>query len=273
MSSVGSREEARAARHAAKRTARKPTEPYNTKMHPLLAQKRMTARILGPPAKRQKIPIHDPSEDEDEPDHSKANRRLAKWKASIQELFEVPETVLGSVGMYSTTWFRQISFIRKEVKERIKECDPDAQQKFAFTVSSLLGTLLFFLLFKIFHAVFLARRFFDPPLSQSRAFAFAYCISYLLSVVWQHVLNRTFVFPENNEDSFFDSLLSTYLVYGISLLLASLLSIILITIIQINPGLVFWLTLPLNGVSNFYLLRRCFNSPNHVAKQSVITVL
>lgn len=209
----------------------------------------------------------------DEPDNSKTKRRFVKWSKSLQDNFVTPlsPSINTVVASYSTA-FKQLSVIKKELKWA-RDLDPDTRQKLSFLFSSFIGTGILCSMFKLLTVLLTSNRFFVRPLSPSKAFAVSYYISYLFSVLLQHMLNRWIVF-ESNEESFLDSLFSTYVVYGFSMLLTSVISMGLITLGKMNSSSAFWLTLPINGVSNFYLLRRCRSVGNqHSQINSVITVV
>jgi len=257
------------------------------KVHPLLAHQRlykahMRSQLLDSPKLSNKLPLEDPDDLPDEPDNSKAKRRLAKWTKSFQKLFVLSPSISTVVTSYSTV-SKHVNLLRKLVKQ-FQERNRDTRcyscwmsfgcrQKCAFLLSSLIGTAILYSMFQLQFAIFTSQHFFEGPLSNSKAFALSYYISYLFSILWQHVLNRWLVF-ENSEETFLDSLISTYLVYGVTMLLTSILSMILITLLDWTPTTVFWLTLPFNGVANYYLLQRCFLSESKQAQiTSVITVI
>jgi len=290
-SSAGSREEARAARNLLKK--QKSKKRFNAdhfrRVHPLLAHQRLyqthvRSQLLDSPKLTNKVPPEDPEDLPDEPDNSKAKRRLAKWTKSLQKLFVTPlsPSISTVVTSYSSA-SEHLILLRKEVKQfRDRNRDTSfyscwisfgCRQKCAFLFSSLIGTAILYSMFQMQFAILTSQYFFEGPLSNSKAFALSYYISYLFSILWQHMLNRWLVF-ENSEESFLDSLLSTYLVYGVTMLLTSILSMILITVLEWTPTTVFWLTLPVNGVANYYLLQRCFlNERKQAQITSVITVI
>jgi len=290
-SSTGSREDARAARsHLKKQKSKKRfNADHFRRVHPLLAHQRMyqahvRSQLLDSPKLSHKLAPEEPEDLSDEHDNSKAKRRLAKWTKSLQKLFVAPlsPSISTVVSSYSSATKRLI-LLRKEVKQfhernRDTKCYTcwisfGCRQKCAFLLSSLIGTAILYSTFQMQFTTLTSHNFFEGPLSNSKAFALSYYISYLFSIFWQHVLNRWLVF-ENLEETFLDSLLSTYLVYGITMLLTSILSMILITLLEWTPTTVFWLTLPVNGVANYYLLQRCFlNESKQAQITSVITVI
>lgn len=209
----------------------------------------------------------------DETDNSKTKRRLAKWSKSLKDNIVAPlsPSINTVVASYSSA-FKHISVMRKELKEA-RDLDPDTRQKLSFLFSSFIGTGILCSMFKLLSAMLTSNRFFVRPLSPSKAFAVSYYIAYLFSVLWQHLLNRWIVF-ESSEESFLDSLFSTYVVYGFSMLLTSVISMGLITVGKMSSSSAFWLTLPINGVSNFYLLRKCLSVESPQPQiNSVITVV
>jgi len=277
-SSAGSREEARAARNLIKKQ-KKSKKRFNSdhfrRLHPLVAQRRLylanvRSQLRESPKASKGLLSVEPEDPPDELDNSKAKRRLAKWSKSLQKLFVTP-LAPSMVPSYSSA-SKNLTLLRKELK-LVRDNNPDAKQKRAFVFTSLVGTVILYSMFKMEFAILTSQRIFQGPLSKSKAFALSYYTAYFFSILWQHVLNRWLVFV-NSEDSFLDALLSTYLVYGITMLLTSILSMILITVFHFSPTAVFWLSLPVNGVSNFYLLQRCFAKENKQMQiNSVITVV
>jgi len=290
-SSTGSREEARASRCLLKK--QKSVKRFNAdhfrRVHPLLAHQRlyqahMRSQLIDSPKLGHGLPPEEPEDLLDEPDNSKAKRRIAKWTKSLQKLFVAPisPSITTVVTSYSSA-SKHLTLLRKEVKQ-FRERNRDTRcyscwmafgcrQKCAFIFSSLVGTAILYSMFQMQFAILTSQHFLKGPMSNSKAFALSYYISYLFSILWQHVLNRWLVF-ENLEDTFLDSLLSTYLVYGVTMLLTSILSMILMTALEWTPTTVFWLTLPVNGVANYYLLQRCFfNESKQAQITSVITVV
>jgi len=292
VSSTGSREEARAARSVLKKQnslKRFNAADHFRRVHPLLAHQRLyqahvRAHLLDSPNLGHGLPLEEPEELLDELDNSKAKRRLAKWTKSLQKLFVAPlsPSISTVVTSYSSASLH-LTLLRKEVKQ-FRERNRDTRcyscwlafgcrQKCAFIFSSLVGTAILYSMFQMQFAILTSQHLFEGPLSNSKAFALSYYVSYLFSILWQHVLNRWLVF-ENSEDGFLDSLLSTYLVYGVTMLLTSILSMILITALEWTPNTVFWFTLPVNGIANYYLLQRCFlNESKQAQITSVITVV
>jgi len=290
-SSTGSREEARVARSLLKK--QKSKKRFNAdhfrRVHPLLAHQRLDqasvrSQLLDSPKLSHKLPPEEIEDLLDELDNSKAKRRLAKWTKSLQKLFVTPlsPSISAVVASYSSA-SKHLILLRKEVKQ-FRERNRDTmchscwmelgcRQKCAFLFSSLVGTAILYSMFQMQFAILTSQYFFEGPLSESKAFVLSYYISYLFSILWQHLLNRWLVF-ENSDDSFLESLLSTYLIYGVTMLLTSILSMILISVLEWTPTTVFWLTLPVNGVANYYLLQRCFLSESkHAQITSVITVV
>jgi len=290
-SSTGSREEARVARSLLKKQKSKKrlNADHFRRVHPLLAHQRLyqanlRSQLLDSPKLSHKVPPEETDDLLDEPDNSKAKRRLAKWTKSLQKLFVAPLSPLISTVFTSYfSAFKHFNVFRKELKQigewnwdtRCYSCwmSLGCKQKCAFIFSSLIGTAILYSMFKMQLKILTSQYFFEEPLSNSKAFVLAYCISYLFSILWQHVLNWWIVF-ENMEESFLDSLLSTYLVYGVTMLLTSILSTILINLVEWTPTTVFWLTLPVNGIANYYLLQISFpNESKQAPITSVITVV
>ncbi|ETO24967.1 hypothetical protein RFI_12172 [Reticulomyxa filosa] len=165
-----------------------------------------------------------------------------------------------STGIYLYNRFR---IFRKE----LYEMDVETQQKYYFTFSTILATLLFYLMFEILDAMIKRGLIIDLPLFlRQYSFTLAWSVAYLASVMWQHILNRFLVFHTGNsgaessgtDDSFCESLWRTYLVYGFSLVLSGIVGLLLQSWTGLPERMVLFLTLPLSGVSNYYLLRMCY---------------
>jgi len=243
-------------------------------LHPTLSKHRLNRQMVHPRTGRGST-YETVDNDLDEADNSKAKRRLAKWSKSLQDNIVTPlsPSINTVVASYSSA-FNYLSGLRKELKDS-RELDPDTRQKLSFLFSSFIGTGILVSMFKLLTALLTSNRFSVRPLSPSKSFAVSYYIAYLFSVLWQHLLNRWIVF-KSSEESFLDSLFSTYVVYGFSMLLTSVVSMGLITIGKMSSSTAFWLTLPINGVSNFYLLRRCLSVQSQESQpqiNSVITVV
>jgi len=142
--------------------------------------------------------------------------------------------------------------LRQTYKD-FKHLDPDVQQQILFSISTLLGTVVFYFIFECVHFFIKLQIFIFPRISApSYAFGIAYGLSYLISVVYQHALNRYLVFTPT--DTFCESLLQTYVVYGVSLVGTSIIGSVIMSMTGIKPELVLTITLPLSGLSNYLLL-------------------
>lgn len=142
--------------------------------------------------------------------------------------------------------------LRQTYKD-FKHLDPDVQQQILFSISTLLGTVVFYFIFECVHFFIKLQIFIFPRISApSYTFGIAYSLSYLISVVYQHALNRYLVFTPH--DTFCESLLQTYVVYGVSLVGTSIIGSVIMSMTGIKPELVLTITLPLSGLSNYLLL-------------------
>jgi len=135
-----------------------------------------------------------------------------------------------------------------------KHLDPEVQQQILFSLSTLIGTVVFYIIFECVHFFIKLQVFMFPRLiaAPSYTFGIAYSLSYLISVLYQHALNRYLVFTPS--DTFCESLLQTYVVYGISLVGTSIIGSVIMSITGMTPELVLTITLPLSGLSNYVLL-------------------
>eukprot|EP00485_Elphidium_margaritaceum_P024751 CAMPEP_0202714736 /NCGR_PEP_ID=MMETSP1385-20130828/79104_1 /ASSEMBLY_ACC=CAM_ASM_000861 /TAXON_ID=933848 /ORGANISM="Elphidium margaritaceum" /LENGTH=325 /DNA_ID=CAMNT_0049375657 /DNA_START=623 /DNA_END=1600 /DNA_ORIENTATION=+ len=153
----------------------------------------------------------------------------------------------------------------------VQEAPIETKEKYFFVASTLVSTLLFYLLFVCLD--FMIKHWFALPQAITEfSFSISYCIAYLSSVIWQHFFNQYFVFALKvstatstdvlpidavNGNDFCDSLLRTYLVYGCSLLCTGVIGTALQARFGIADEFVFFITLPMSGVMNYYLLRYC----------------
>jgi len=132
-----------------------------------------------------------------------------------------------------------------------------------FIVSNvLLGALIFFIVFGIFLMV--AEHIYS---TKELAFSMTYIISYLLSVLWQHRLNRCLVL-KNPGSRYCSGLLQSYLIYSSSLFVTSMMGTYLIKNAGVSPRNVTFLTLSVGGVVNYLLLKLCFPSSGNSSSSS-----
>jgi len=76
--------------------------------------------------------------------------------------------------------------IRQTYKD-FKHLDPDVQQQILFSISTLIGTVVFYFIFECVHFFIKLQIFIFPRISApSYTFGIAYSLSYLISVVYQH---------------------------------------------------------------------------------------
>lgn len=215
-----------------KRSAQLPTPPSN-----------VTSAKLGTPLQKPQKPTSgfiEPIDNEKLYKPSRTKERLLDW---FSPFHLAAETVMAS--------FKSVSDDLHKRQKDMRELNPEVQQKIAFAFSTFLGTLCFLGLFQCLFAAF--TRILELA---SYAFGLAYCIAYLMSVIWQHVLNRWLVFQQMG-DSFCETLMQTYLIYGFTLLCSSIVSAGLFSFGGIHPQVVLLITLPLSGIGNFFLLRYC----------------
>lgn len=129
------------------------------------------------------------------------------------------------------------------------------QERMMFMFSTMLGTTLFFILFECLYRISI----YNLEEAES-AFVLSYAGAYLISIVWQHGLNRYFVFPSA---PYCQSLFHTYLIYSASFAIMTICGTFLITHFHIPPRLVTLGTLPISGVFNYYFLRFCLEESSH----------
>jgi len=140
-------------------------------------------------------------------------------------------------------WFKLFIF------KPFRSLSNEMQQRIMFCFSTILGTMLFFALFECLYRISIHN------LEEAEsAFVLSYAGAYLISIVWQHGLNRYFVF---SSVPYCTSLFHTYLIYTASFALMTVTGTFLITHFHIKPRLVTLGTLPVSGFFNYYLLRYC----------------
>ena len=150
---------------------------------------------------------------------------------------------------------------------RWKEISVGAREKLLFFASSLLGSLFFFVLFE---AMFRVTAYHLSTITEESLFMFSYVIAYLISILYQHALNRLLIF---RAAPYCSSLCHTYAVYSISLAVLTTVGACLIRLLHVNPRLIACITLPASGVLNYYLLRVCIEGSARDLQDSEMTVL
>eukprot|EP00474_Spongospora_subterranea_P011236 CRZ11694.1 hypothetical protein [Spongospora subterranea] len=132
-----------------------------------------------------------------------------------------------------------------------KRASLSSKQKVLFGASTALGTILFLLLceslLRIISLAFV--------ISQNYAFIASYIISYILSILWQHSLNRLLI-PNNHKDKPYCHQFShTFMAYFISLLLSALIGGLLLSISAMQSHIISMITLTIGGICSFKILQ------------------
>jgi len=148
----------------------------------------------------------------------------------------------------SASW--SVASVKQSLVRRWKDLPLGVREKVLFAVSSILGSGFFFLLFESFFRLLSYNLDLDP----GTTFTVSYTVAYLVSILYQHMLNRLLVFQTA---PYCSSLCHTYAVYSISLVLLTALGAALISALHAPPRVVACVTLPVSGFANFYLLRAC----------------
>jgi hypothetical protein len=152
-----------------------------------------------------------------------------------------------TAGGFSTASLKQ-SLIR-----RWKDLPLDLREKLLFAFASLIGTGLFMILFECFYRLLA----YNLDLDDSTTFTVSYVVAYLISILYQHLLNRLLVFAQA---PYCSSLCHTYAVYSISLVLLTVIGATFIRALHVSPRLIACITLPASGIVNFTLLRACLDN-------------
>lgn len=145
------------------------------------------------------------------------------------------------------------------LKRYIHRLDADAQDKLCFSLSTTIGTILFFSMYLI---LFQFTEFLLED--EGSAYVVSYVFSYLVSVVWQHGLNRWLV-RWSTATPYWETLFQTYVVYGLTLILTMLMGVAVMHFYPISPHYLIVLTCLSSGTSNYYMLKTCFGEAVSVA--------
>eukprot|EP00455_Lapot_gusevi_P005340 TRINITY_DN1227_c0_g1_i2.p1 TRINITY_DN1227_c0_g1~~TRINITY_DN1227_c0_g1_i2.p1 ORF type:complete len:213 (+),score=29.13 TRINITY_DN1227_c0_g1_i2:33-641(+) len=147
----------------------------------------------------------------------------------------------------------------RDLKKQYYELSIEIQDKVMFGVSTILGSLIFFILFLAISsilAIYLDRA--------DSVFVLSYLFSYLTSIFWQFALNRHFLIGLDHLP-FCSSLMQTYVLYSASLVSVSLFGVMLVNFFEMSPGISSLVTLPASGLLNYYLLSSCLLPSKKVA--------
>jgi len=137
---------------------------------------------------------------------------------------------------------------------RYRSMDADWQERVMFVIATLLGTLLFFILFEALYRF----SYYSMEHIQT-AFTVSYMSAYLISIIWQHALNRCLL-PSFSYNSYWTSLLQTYVVYSFSLGMMTVIGAAAIRWFAFHPRTVTAISLPSSGVLNYLALQFLFRS-------------
>ena len=121
-----------------------------------------------------------------------------------------------------------------------------AEEGIRFFVSGCIGTVLFYGLYETIHWILPA----DLPLKM----ALCWTLSYLCSIAWQHKLHCVIVFYDSPIKSYWQSLGRFYVVYSLSLVLSSLLTVVF-DVIGLQYQISWVLTLLVTGLINYFTVR------------------
>eukprot|EP01083_Nonionella_stella_P145941 458338_1 len=195
----------------------------------------------------------------------RSKSKPSKWRKLITWMKYMNSTLCQTFKFLFEVMLLWCNKFQKWQKE-LHEAPIEVKEKYFFVVSTIISTILFYILF-ICLDVMIKHWFALPSFITEYSFSISYCISYLTSVIWQHFFNQYFVFTitrytnhANSMDSAFcDSLFRTYLVYGCSLMMTGIMGSLLQIYAGIADELILFLTLPISGIMNYYLLRYCHN--------------
>jgi hypothetical protein len=156
----------------------------------------------------------------------------------------------GSILAGSSTTPSAYDRMKQNSIRKWKDVPAGVREKILFVVSSLLGTAFFFILFESFMRV----SGYYLSFNEEQIFTLSYVAAYLISILYQHMLNRVLIF---RNAPYCSSLCHTYFVYSISLVILTTVGAVLIRVAHINPRVIACFTLPSSGVLNYALLKMC----------------
>jgi len=137
-------------------------------------------------------------------------------------------------------WWQQniknpvLTVIREATKKYYEESEH--REKILYSISNIIGTVLFFVLFECI--TFVNSYYLE---SADTLFTLSYVLSYMISIVWQHGLNRWLVFSST---PYWSTLFQTYIIYSFSLAFMAFARAMLINLTDLSPRVVSCLTLP-----------------------------
>lgn len=135
----------------------------------------------------------------------------------------------------------------------------DSRRMFWFTVSGWIGTALFYVFYEWVHALPVESR---PSLLQQLEWStVSWTGSYIISILWQHLLHRHLVF--GTQASYWSSLFWTYVSYTLSIFLSSIINHVLVVYLNVYHRYSFNITLFITGIINYYTLKSAFNADDN----------
>ncbi|KAG2392889.1 hypothetical protein C9374_009466 [Naegleria lovaniensis] len=122
-----------------------------------------------------------------------------------------------------------------------------------FQLSSLIGTLIFFVIYEILFLTIFEKSTFDDSVKSS----LCWLLSYALSIWSQYELHCRIVFGKRtNSSEYWQTLSRTYIIYGISMFASTVLNYLLVAQLALDHNLVWFVTLIAVGVLNYFSVSR-----------------
>ncbi|KAL9656300.1 hypothetical protein ABK040_007913 [Willaertia magna] len=146
-----------------------------------------------------------------------------------------PITILDKITHYITTNYSRNT--AEELKKAI-----------LFQISALIGTILFYILYEFCFTYIFSTLIENQSLRSSAC----WFISYSISIWWQYMLHVKIVFGKR--DDYWSTLGRTYLIYGISMIISTILNYLLT--LFIDHRLAWISTLVFTGIVNYFLVSR-----------------
>eukprot|EP01138_Halocafeteria_seosinensis_P002373 gb/GECG01002430.1/.p1 GENE.gb/GECG01002430.1/~~gb/GECG01002430.1/.p1 ORF type:complete len:147 (+),score=9.03 gb/GECG01002430.1/:1-441(+) len=134
----------------------------------------------------------------------------------------------------------------------------EGKQVLLFNVSGVIGTCLFY---ACFHVMLLTL-----PFGEEYKTTISWNLSYILSIVWQHLLHQWLVF--GFAKNYLSSLLSMYAAYAASIALSTAFTFILEQWVGLTGSWAFGVSTAATGVINYFTVKSAFELSSGNKKES-----
>jgi len=127
----------------------------------------------------------------------------------------------------------------------------DVPRMVRFSISGLIGTILFYLVYQGILRVLWFEQY-KPTIS--------WLVSYLLSIAWQMELHARLVYRTKIQN-YISTLIQTYLAYGISIAVSTVLNFVLIEYFFVDVSIAWISSLIATGFLNYFMVSKIMD-PN-----------